>query len=120
MNLISSATCRYQVSLRFLLDRVTMRHMHYAVDNLDLDTVFPVLTTHISNSASLEIEECLESLKSSELNARQRDAISSVFDDTCLKVTPPTPCILSQTTPTAVDAFPCPGSIWMWQDPSPD
>ena len=38
----ASASSRNHCSLRFVLSRTHMREMHYAVDQLDLNAVFPV------------------------------------------------------------------------------
>lgn len=65
-----------------------MRGMHYAVDQLDLDTIFPVPQT-TPNSAipsSSDVQDCLDVLKDSELNPFQLQAITSMLDSSCLKV----------------------------------
>ena len=38
----ASASSRHRCSLRFVLSRTHMREMHYAVDHVDLASVFPV------------------------------------------------------------------------------
>ena len=39
----ASVSSRNRCSLRFVLSRTHMKEMHYAVDQLDLATVFPVV-----------------------------------------------------------------------------
>ncbi len=65
-----------------------MRSMHYAVDQLDLDTIFPVVQATPSNSipTSADVQKCLDVLKDSELNPFQLQAITSMLDASCLKV----------------------------------
>lgn len=61
--------------------------MHYAVDQLDLDTIFPVVqTTPNSIPSSPDVQKCLDVLKDSELNPFQLQAITSMLDASCLKV----------------------------------
>ncbi len=65
-----------------------MRSMHYAVDQLDLDNIFPVVQATPSNSipTSMDVQKCLDVLKDSELNPFQLQAITSILDASCLKV----------------------------------
>ena len=64
-----------------------MRSMHYAVDHLDLNTIFPspqLAAQNIENPTA--VESCLEDLKSSELYKSQQDAITSMLDSACRMV----------------------------------
>ncbi len=73
--------------MRFFLNRIHMRSMHYAVNKLDLATIFPTPSdsrTGIERSSA--IMECLKELKRSELNESQQDAITSMLDPACTKV----------------------------------
>ena len=64
-----------------------MRSMHFAVDNLDLSTIFPdTLVSGTMNEYPTAVLRCLEELKRSELNKNQQDAIISVLDPACSKV----------------------------------
>ena len=65
-----------------------MRGMHYAVDQLDLDTLFPVAQATPSSAipTSSEVQECLDVLKDSELNPFQLQAITSMLDSSCSRV----------------------------------
>lgn len=76
------------MSVRFLLGRVTMRGMHYAVDQLDLDTIFPDAQNalDIAIPSSSDVQDCLDVLKDSELSDFQRQAIASMLDSSCQKV----------------------------------
>ena len=64
-----------------------MRAMHFAVDQLSLDTIFPLsdgsLPTMNNPSA---LKKCLDELKGSELNKTQQDAITSMLDPACKQV----------------------------------
>ena len=64
-----------------------MRAMHFAVDRLNLDTIFPMsdgsLPTMDNPSA---LKKCLDELKGSELNKTQQDAITSMLDPACRQV----------------------------------
>ena len=66
-----------------------MRSMHYAVDQLDLTTIFPEVQI-TSNGGSIpstaDVQNCLDILKDSELNPSQLRAITSILDSSCLKV----------------------------------
>ena len=83
-----SASSRFRVSLRFVLGRIPMRSMHYAVEQLDLDTIFPVVQTTPNTSipTSSDVHKCLETLKDSELNQPQLQAITSMLDPSCIEV----------------------------------
>ena len=64
-----------------------MRSMHFAVDNLDLSTIFPEsLVSGTMNEQPTAVLRCLEELKRSELNKNQQDAITSMLDPVCTKV----------------------------------
>lgn len=65
-----------------------MQSMHYAVDKLELDTIFPeVQTTSLDAIATADdVQKCLEALKDSELNTHQVKAITSILDANCVKV----------------------------------
>lgn len=65
-----------------------MQSMHYAVDQLDLDAIFPVVQTTPNTPipTSSDVQECLDLLKDSELNQFQLQAITSILDSSCLKV----------------------------------
>lgn len=65
-----------------------MRGMHYAVDQLDSDVIFPVAQSVSDNAipTSSEVQDCLDVLKDSELNPFQLQAITSMLDPSCLKV----------------------------------
>lgn len=83
-----SAVSKNRVSMRFLLGRLPMRSMHYAVDQLDLNVIFPVTQTAPTNAipTSREVQECLDLLKESELNDTQIQAITSMMDLSCSEV----------------------------------
>ena len=65
-----------------------MRGMHYAVDQLDLDVLFPEVNTTPNNSipSSPDVQKCLDVVKDSVLNPFQLQAIASMIDPSCLKV----------------------------------
>ena len=64
-----------------------MRSMHFAVDNLDLSTIFPEsLIFGTMNEHRTAVLRCLEELKRSELNKNQQDAVTSMLDPVCTKV----------------------------------
>ena len=77
-----------RVYIRFLLSRIQMRSMHYAVDHLDLDAIFPSSSqpTGIDTETSPSIKRCLEELKKSELYSSQQNAITSMLDPVCRQV----------------------------------
>ena len=82
-----SASSRNRCSIRFLLSRVHMRSMHYAVDHLDLDTIFPPSqSVSVNAETSISIKRCLEELKNSELYNSQQNAITSMLDPACRQV----------------------------------
>lgn len=76
------------MSIRFVLGRVTMRAMHYAVDQLQLDTIFPEVQSAPNSSipSSSDVQKCLDVVKDSVLNPFQLQAIASMLDASCLKV----------------------------------
>ena len=83
-----SAASQNRCSVRFIgSSRVDMRAMHFAVDQLSLDTIFPLsdgfLPTMNNPSA---LKKCLDELKGSELNKTQQDAITSMLDPACKQV----------------------------------
>ena len=64
-----------------------MRSMHYAVDKLDLSTIFPEPSDgNGSTDRSTSVLECVKELKTSELYQSQQDAIISMLDPACTKV----------------------------------
>ncbi len=67
-----------------------MRAMHYAVDQLELDVLFPDAVSGSTATevipSSGEVKTCLEVLKKSELNDCQVQAITSMLDPSCVKV----------------------------------
>ena len=65
-----------------------MRAMHFAVDQLNLDTIFPLSdgSEHTMSNPSA-LKRCLDELKGSELNKTQQDAITSMLDPACRQVT---------------------------------
>ena len=82
-----SASSRNRCCIRFLLSRVHMRSMHYAVDHLDLDTIFPPSqSVSVKTETSVSIKRCLEELKNSELYSSQQNAITSMLDPACRQV----------------------------------
>ena len=98
--------------------------MHYAVDQLDLDNIFPVVQATPSNSipTSMDVQKCLDVLKDSELNPFQLQAITSMLDASCLKVRgggrrglrmKRRGCKLE----CCADPLPGVGAVWLWQDP---
>ena len=82
-----SVSSRNRCCIRFLLSRVHMRSMHYAVDHLDLDTIFPPSqSVSVNAETSISIKRCLEELKNSELYSSQQNAITSMLDPACRQV----------------------------------
>ena len=82
-----SASSRNRCCIRFLLSRVHMRSMHYAVDHLDLDTIFPPSqSVSVKTETPGSIKRCLEELKNSELYSSQQNAITSMLDPACRQV----------------------------------
>ena len=83
-----SASSLNRVYIRFLLSRIQMRSMHYAVDHLDLDTIFPSSSqpAGTDTETSPSIKRCLEELKNSELYNSQQTAITSMLDPACRQV----------------------------------
>ena len=82
-----SVSSRNRCCIRFLLSRVHMRSMHYAVDHLDLDTIFPPSqSVSVNTETSVSIKRCLEELKNSELYSSQQNAITSMLDPACRQV----------------------------------
>ena len=82
-----SASSRNRCCIRFLLSRVHMRSMHYAVDHLDLDTIFPPSqSVSVKTETPISIKRCLEELKNSELYSSQQNAITSMLDPACRQV----------------------------------
>ncbi len=61
--------------------------MHHAVDQLDLATIFPTpCDGNTMNERSSTVMECLKELKRSELNQSQQEAITSMLDPACTRV----------------------------------
>ncbi len=80
-----AAGCRG--SIRFFLNRIHMRTMHYAVEKLNLDTIFPTSSdSSLGNHRSAAVLNCLKELKRSELNKSQQEAVTSMLDPACTKV----------------------------------
>ena len=64
-----------------------MRSMHYAVDQLDLDTIFPEVQAIGANiPSSPDVQKCLDVVKDSVLNRFQLQSITSMLDSKCLMV----------------------------------
>lgn len=116
---VYSASSRYCVSIRFVLGRVTMRSMHYAVDQLDLSVIFPDVQTTPNSSipSSSDVQKCLDVVKDSVLNHFQVQAIASMLDPSCLKVRQLTLSCCTSVGIVHVDPFSGVGAIWLWQDP---
>ena len=75
-----SASSHNRCYIRFLLSRVYMRSMHYAVDHLDLDTIFPpTLSVSVNTEIPASIKRCLEELENSELYSSQKRSIVSML-----------------------------------------
>jgi len=84
---IHSASGHNRCCIRFLPSRVEMQSMHYAVDLLDLNTIFPSSQTNVTNSkTSPSIKRCLHEVKNSKLNNSQQNAITSMLDPACSQV----------------------------------
>ena len=84
---ILSASSLNRCGIRFLPSRVQMQSMHYAVDHLDLDTIFPSSQTTATNSeTSPSIKKCLQELKKSKLYNAQQNAIVSMLNPACTQV----------------------------------
>ena len=75
-------------SVRFIASsRVDMRAMHYAVDSLNLDNIFPTSSGSVTTTDNPSaLKKCLDELKGSELNKAQQDAITSMLDPACRQV----------------------------------
>jgi hypothetical protein len=84
----ASVSSRNRCSLRFVLSRTHMREMHYAVDQLDMATVFPEPQAGRGQEqpASPAISQSLQELKSSNLNLAQQNAISSMLVPACQQI----------------------------------
>ena len=64
-----------------------MRAMHYAVDSLNLDNIFPTSSGSVTTTDNPSaLKKCLDELKGSELNKAQQDAITSMLDPACRQV----------------------------------
>lgn len=97
-----------------------MRGMHYAVDQLDLDTIFPVAQTTPNSSSiptSSDVQKCLDVLKDSELNPFQLQAITSILDSSCLKVSLPH-CLIGYVAISFMYYYAClhvfRSLLWFW------
>ena len=84
----TSVASQNHCSIRFIASsRVDMRAMHAAIDQLNLDTIFPMSDGSVptmDNPSALK--KCLDELKGSELNKTQQDAITSMLDPACRQV----------------------------------
>ena len=99
-----SASSRNRCCIRFLLSRVHMRSMHYAVDHLDLDTIFPPSqSVSVKTETPISIKRCLEELKNSELYSSQQNAITSMLDPACRQVSTCTSVHACRNPRTTVD-----------------
>ena len=68
-------------SIRFVPSRLLLRTMHYAVDHVDLDKIFPsVDSTASSMSNPAAIKKCRKELKKMKLNPHQNEVISSIIN----------------------------------------
>ena len=56
-----------------------MRAMHYAVDHIDLDKIFPVLQVHQSTVKSSAVRNSLKEIKDINLNPLQSEVVSSII-----------------------------------------
>ena len=63
-----------------------MRAMHYAVDHLNMATIFPMSDGSVTTDNPSALKKCLDELKGSELNKAQQDAITSMLDPACRQV----------------------------------
>ena len=82
-----SASGHNRCCIRFLPSRVEMQSMHYAVDLLDLNTIFPSSQMNVTNyKTSPSINRCLHEVKNSKLNNSQQNAITSMLDPACSQV----------------------------------
>lgn len=65
-----------------------MRAMHYAIDHVNLDTIFPsagsTLDSVMSNPTALK--KCMKELTKSKLNPLQKEVISTMFKPELTKV----------------------------------
>ena len=99
-----SASSRNRCCIRFLLSRVHMRSMHYAVDHLDLDTIFPPSqSVSVKTETPISIKRCLEELKNSELYSSQQNAITSMLNPACRQVSTCTSVHACKNPRTTVD-----------------
>ena len=61
--------------VRFVLGRLPIRAMHYAVDNIDLNTIFPNGSSSLAMENPSAFKKCKADLKNSDLNQLQTNAV---------------------------------------------
>ena len=66
-------------SIRFVLGRLPIRAMHYAVDNIDLSTIFPNGSPSLGMENPSAFKKCKADLKSSDLNQLQINAVINML-----------------------------------------
>jgi hypothetical protein len=79
---------RCQCSFRFSPSRVPLRAMHQAIDNVDLDVIFPDIVPPHDNGRSVfdHVTQCMRELEKSSLNEDQKKAIISAIDPTYINI----------------------------------
>ena len=85
MHTIYSSQSHGQCSIRFNLMRVPLQAMHYAVDKVEVGTIFPATNPPVTQvDAPPSIKECMQLLEKlqqmSRVSPDQRNAIASMVD----------------------------------------